>query len=614
NLLLYPVAWIFQFPLILAVSVVHFGINHLVLFLPERAKRAVRFSLCVVSAFLFMGIYAASQIMYMEINTFIAWDALRVILDNALQLMPDIGRGNRVELVVIGILAIVSSLLYTRRYHDHARRHSSKLFVILCAAFMTSGAGGFVLVYRTQNPIAERIRKDLLPTTYLTFSIIDGLLPSATPSASFLADLVLLPQVLMDDYLPADSMKSKPHVFFILLESVSWDHYGFTGYVRSDVTPHLDELAQESLIFSRTYAAANHSNYAQTSTHSSQYPLRRKKLDQFENVDYPKVLLFDILAHAGYQTAFFSAQNEDWQGMKSFVMANTELKHFFHSKNELGNNIGIESKLDDALVCARAAEFIAGRDKTRPLFMYLNLQSTHFPYDIPDTALHPYQPATTDDFEFKFFHYDQEYLDRVVNKFDNALHYVDAQIGGFVETLKQSGLYENSLIVVASDHGEAFYKRGYPTHGTSLFEDQMRTACLFKLPGATRTETRTDSISLIDVNPTILEMLGQPNHPSFQGQQVLKAPRKTPIYLMSHGVIKSHGIVDYPWKYISSEQDGEWLLNLELDPFECTNFSESHPVQLEKLKHDLQIYQQRQMYYYTVLPPAERKRFYPPQH
>jgi arylsulfatase A-like enzyme len=248
------------------------------------------------------------------------------------------------------------------------------------------------------------------------------------------------------------------------------------------------------------------------------------------------------------------------------------------------------------------------------LFMYVNFQATHFPYTIPEGALHLYQPDTTDSFEYKFFHYDQEFLGHVVNKFDNALHYVDAQVGAFIENLKQQGLYENSLIVVAADHGEAFYQRGYPTHGTSLFEDQMRTATLFKLPGKIRTETRTDAITLIDINPTILEILGQPNHPNFQGQQILNAPRKGPIYLISHGIIKSHGIVDYPWKYITSESDGDWLLQLEEDPAETTDFSESHPEKLEQLKYDLRIYQQRQMYYYTVLSEKERNSFYPPQH
>ncbi len=52
------------------------------------------------------------------------------------------------------------------------------------------------------------------------------MLPSVTPSINALTDLVLEPVIALDDYVPADSMKSAPNVFFIMLESISWDHFG----------------------------------------------------------------------------------------------------------------------------------------------------------------------------------------------------------------------------------------------------------------------------------------------------------------------------------------------------------------------------------------------------
>jgi arylsulfatase len=614
KLLLYPVAWILQIPLIFVISLAHCGLNRLLSFLPKSGEKVAGLALCIMIIIVFLGTYAASQIMYIEINSFISWDALRVALDNTLQILPDIGRSNTAELVLIGIIAITTGIAYTHRYHNHAKTHSQKLFMLFCVVFLTSGAGGFALVYNSPDTSSDRIRKELLPTTYLTLSIIDSMLPTAMPSSRALTDLVLEPQIILEDFLPADSMTSKPNVFFIMLEAISWDHFGFSGYPRKDVTPNLDALAAESVVFTRSYATANHSNYSQTSIHSSQYPLRRKQLDCFENVDYPKTLLFDILSHAGYQTAFFSAQNEDWQGMKRFIHANTELQHFYHSKDELGSNTGIESKIDDQLVRVRATEYLRQRDACRPMFMYMNLQATHFPYDIPNDASHPYHPCSTADFEFKFFHYDKSHLEQVVNKYDNALHYVDVQIGAFIAELKQLGLYDNSLIIIAPDHGEAFYQRGYPTHGTSLFEDQMRTATIFKLPSSHRGNLRTDAISLIDINPTILEILGQPNHPNFQGQQVLKKPRNGYIYLLSHGVIKSHGILEYPWKYIISQREGELLFNLERDPLETNDVSKLSPERFEQLKQELAAYHQRQMYYYSVLSEKDRSESYPPHH
>jgi len=613
---LIPLAWALQLPLVALLATLHHGVNRLFTFLPAQSKKPVRFLLCALSTFVFMGMYTASQLMYQQIESFISWDAFRVALSNSPQLLPEIISGMGGELLWVAALSIIISLLYTRRYHNNSFSHSPLIFSLLCGLFISSGAGGFMAVYKMDDFHSANIRQRLLPTTYLTFSIIDQLLPTASPSADFLSELILEEQISMDDYFQSleNPPSEKPHVFFIMLESVSWDHFGFMGYPRKGITPNLDRLAKDSLIFSRTYAAACHSNYSQTSTHAAQYPLRRKQLDQFEQVNYPKTLLMDILSHTGYRTAFFSAQNEDWQGMKTFIHAHTELQHFYHSKNELGEEIGIEAKVDDETVRTRALEYLEARNPSEPIYMYLNFQASHFPYEIPNDAARPYKPSSTDNFEYTFFKYDQDHTDTVINKFDNALHYVDTQVGAFMDYLKDQGLYENSLIVVASDHGEAFYERGYPTHGTALFEDQMRTVSLFKLPGAGKTEIREDPISLIDINPTILEILGLDNHPNFQGRPVLEHQRGAPIYLVSHGVIKSHGIVDYPWKYISSERDGEWLIHLKKDPTEWTDFSDEQPGVLAQLKEQLQLYQMRQLYYYTVLPQEERDRLYPPKH
>ncbi len=270
-------------------------------------EKRVRFVLCALCAFVFMGMYTASQVMCQQIETFISWDAFRVALSNARQLVPDVRGGLGGELILIGALSVVFSVLYTRRYEKAARNHCPKIFALLALVFLTSGAGGVAFVYMNKSDATQRIRRDTLPTTYLTFSLIDSLWPTVSPFVDFMDEMTLNPRISMEEFLPAGSLTNRPNIFFIMLESISSDHFGFTGYAREDITPHLNGLAQDSLIFPRTYAAANHSNYSQTSIHSSQYPLRRKNLDQFDVVNYPKVLLMDVLSHGGYQTAFFSA-------------------------------------------------------------------------------------------------------------------------------------------------------------------------------------------------------------------------------------------------------------------------------------------------------------------
>jgi arylsulfatase len=460
---------------------------------------------------------------------------------------------------------------------------------------------------------AWQARNETLPTTYLTALLIEDILLERQLHGEAVRSIVLPEQIELSDYIAASPPRSTPHVFFIMLEAVPWNHFPFTGYPRSGITPNLSALAEDSLIFPRSYATANHSSYAQPSIHSAQYPLRSTSLNQYEHVDYPKLMLFDILPAAGYQTAFISAQNEDWLGMKRFIFANTELEYFLHSKDELGEGIDIECKIDDSLVLTRALEFLDRRTPEQPVFLYMNFQRTHFPYDIPDDAPRPYQPCSTDDFKFTFYSYDRDHVQTVINKFDNALHYVDQQVGGLIDYLKQNGLYEESLIIVSADHGQAFYEHGYPTHSTTLYDSQMRVCTLIKQPGQRTSAVRSDPISLIDINPTILEVLGMENHPNFQGQPILKQPREGPIYLVSHGVVKAMGIVDFPWKYFKSETRPPRMVHLGSDPMESMDRSADHPEILQQLKEKMESFRQQQLYYYQELSPEERGRFYPPR-
>lgn len=101
---------------------------------------------------------------------------------------------------------------------------------------------------------------------------------------------------------------------------------------------------------------------------------------------------------------------------------------------------------------------------------------------------------------------------------------------------------------------------------------------------------RDDPVSLIDINPTILEVLGMPNHPNFQGQPVLDSPRSDYIYILSHGIIKAMGIVDYPWKYFGSSIEPPRLVNLETDPSESLDLSAEYPEKIEELRPAIERY------------------------
>ena len=611
GLWLYPLAGLMQLPLIFGIALLHHGLNFLFGLFPKQIAHKAQWLVCMVLLFICTGVYLASQVTRIEVGTFLSWDMLGVAASDLKQILPDIRSRIGIHLLILSIVAAVLSTLFTRRYHNN-RTYSRRKFAILLIVSLVCTGSTYALTLSSTKLLSWKLRYEILPTTFLTSILVDNVFMDDMFKTEAVENIKLEEQTSVEDYLAASPPQSTPNVFFILLESVTWDHYPFTGYSRN-VTPNLNELSKQSLIFPRTYSAANHSNYAQPSTHTSQYPLRKKSLDRYEKVDYPKTLLFDILAQTGYQTAFISAQNEDFMGMKSFIEANTTLQYFLHSKDELGDDIWDECKIDDHLVCTRAIEYMNRRDSGKPVYLYMNLQRTHFPYTIPEEADRPYQPCSTDEFDFNFLSYDLEYKQTVINKFDNALHYVDAQIGDFIHYLKENGLYENSLIVVASDHGEAFYAHGIPAHSTRLYDDQIRVCTLIKQPGQTTSAVRDDAISLIDINPTILEVLGMKNFPCFQGQPILNNPRTGPIHILSHGISKGIGIVDFPWKYVKPATRPARLTNIELDPEEMQDFSAEYPEKVMELRKESSIFQQQQLYYYQEMSPADRKLYNPPR-
>lgn len=115
----------------------------------------------------------------------------------------------------------------------------------------------------------------------------------------------------------------------------------------------------------------------------------------------------------------------------------------------------------------------------------------------------------------------------VIDCYDAEIAYVDEQFGRLIEALKERELYDDTLIVVTSDHGEEFWDHGGTEHGKTLFEEQLRVPFLIKLPGQENGGTaRTFLTETIDIAPTLLDIVGIPVPVSFQGMSLLALIRQ----------------------------------------------------------------------------------------
>src|SRR5690606_507712 len=157
-------------------------------------------------------------------------------------------------------------------------------------------------------------------------------------------------------------------------------------------------------------------------------PRRGLGLDTYERLDYPRALLHDIAHAHGYATATISSQDESWQGMARFQDTGTPTT-FIDARvpGRATVDIGTETIAADHETTTRAIKWLKGQ--TGRWSLYVNFQSTHFPYALPKGVRRPFKPHAVDLGEFKYLRYDKSLRLAAENRYKNALHYVDQQIG-----------------------------------------------------------------------------------------------------------------------------------------------------------------------------------------
>ena len=132
---------------------------------------------------------------------------------------------------------------------------------------------------------------------------------------------------------------------------------------------------------------------------------------------------------------------------------------------------------------------LAGEDTGKaPFFLWVHLYDPHDPYTPPPP-------------------YDRQYAAR---PYDGEVAYTDENVGRIIDALKQRGLYDNSLIVLLSDHGESLGEHGEKTHGFFIYDSTLRIPLIFKLPGTAGPRARriAGPVRIVDVIPTALGRSG----------------------------------------------------------------------------------------------------------
>jgi arylsulfatase A-like enzyme len=437
------------------------------------------------------------------------------------------------------------------------------------------------------------------------------------------------PIISMEQYvagIPPGALKRR-NVVMIQIESLRSDQLRAYGGTR-DVMPAVDALARESRVFTNAYIQASHSNYQDLVPLSSHYPLRSPGMYEYPpNPTYPRVLIYDVLKALDYKTAIFSSQNERWGGMLNYHRPES-LDRFFHAETFTGEtsapwgDLGFaewvrETKsagsVDDRYTVDEAIKWMATLSG-QPFFVHMNLQSSHVPYVIPDDFPHRFSPKKLD-FAIMWGKFPIEKIDIVKGRYADSLFYEDTQLARLFEYLKSNGLWENTVIVVGGDNGEAFYEHGFAAHASSLFNEVMKVPMIIRAPDL---EPGVDDrpAMFIDVPPSVFELLGLPSHPSFQGIGLIHSqpdPNRSLYMIVQTPAATQSAIVRSGFKLLFNELDGRYFLyDLVNDPEESPrkNLASSRPDLVDELNRRLRFWRAEQLSYYADVPRHSRE--YPP--
>jgi choline-sulfatase len=355
----------------------------------------------------------------------------------------------------------------------------------------------------------------------------------------------------------------KPNVVLITLDSARADRMGFLGS-RKGLTPALDNLAHQAIIFERAYAQAPLTVVSHATLLTGTYP-QTHQVNELASALVPGLPYLPDLLHAqGYRTAAFvgsivlDPRNGSAPGFdRGFDIYDAG----FRSQN--GASPRITQRRGEQVV-AHATKWLTANTKS-PIFLWVHLWDPHAPYD--------------------------------GGSYDHAVSAADAALGNLIATLRAQKLYDDSVIVVSADHGESLGAHGEETHGIFLYDGTIRVPLLVKLPQNQLAGKRVKGrVRLVDVAPTILEAVGVAVPSQMQGQSLLRIAKSNPdadqpVYARSDFSQQAFG-----WSPLESWRAGKYLYirapkpelyDLAADPEATRNLAQSSKATLETMASQL---------------------------
>ena len=293
----------------------------------------------------------------------------------------------------------------------------------------------------------------------------------------------------------------------IMLDTLRADHMSLYGYGRN-TTPAIDALSRESLVFENAYSTTSWTLPAHVSLFSGKEVLEHGVLSQDNRIAESNPLFPEILQRQGYATAAFTGGGfiEDNYGFhRGFQIYSNRPGDIFHLNSA-------------ELVFDNFRTFLE-RNRDGDCFLFLHTYQMHAPYKAPAPYFRAFNPQLKNNMrgvsnflQLKteaFKPLVPEQRQELVDLYDAAILYTDQTlVKKLIDYLKANNLYEKSLILILSDHGEEFFDHGSWEHGHTLYRELIRIPLLVKFPRQRMTGVERKITSITDIGALILKEAG----------------------------------------------------------------------------------------------------------
>jgi choline-sulfatase len=358
-------------------------------------------------------------------------------------------------------------------------------------------------------------------------------------------------------------------IVIVSIDTLRADHLPAYGYAAVE-TPHVDALRRDAILFRNAYTHVPLTLPAHASAFTGLLPPGHGVRDNLGyRVSESRATLASLLKDKGYATG---------AAVSAFVLhASTGIARGFEFYEDAmeapaGSDALAQVQRPGGSSARLALRWLAGV-QGKPFLLFLHIYEPHSPFEPPEPFKSRYPLA-----------------------YDGEVAAADAILGDFIAGLKSAGVYDPSLVVLLSDHGEGLGDHGEEFHGILLYREALHVPLLMKLPASTRAgEEIATPVQLVDLLPTVAELLDLPRPPGLDGRSLLDPkPRPRRLYAETHyprvhlGWSSLRALIDDRFHYIDGPRPE--LFNLLADPQERRDLLASEGGVAEAMKKELANY------------------------